>query len=285
MAVYRRGYEPYEGALTPEWGRFLVIARQAYRGVFDSKLLVTFFALCFLGPIVYAVLIYLPHNEGAIALFQSRKFLEIDASFFHHFLALQTFLGFILTVFIGPGLVASDLANNALPLYFCRPFSRVEYVTGKIAVLAILLSAITWVPGLALFVFQSKLEGAGWSWDNLYIARAIFFGSWVWILLVSLLALALSAWVKWRLVAGALILASVFVSAGIGEAVHKMLDSELGSMLNVAQDIDVLLYALFRMPSRHQLSLDNALAALAAVCALCLYLLWRKIRAYEVERS
>ncbi len=284
MAVYKRGYEPYEGKLMPEWRRFLVIARQAYRGVFDSKLLLTFFVLCFLSPVIYAVLIYLPHNEGAKALFHSDRFLAVDALFFHRFLAVQTFLGFLLTVFIGPGLVASDLANNALPLYFCRPFSRVEYVTGKIAVLAILLSAITWVPGLALFAFQAKLAGAGWSWDNLYIAWAIFFGSWVWILLVSLLALALSAWVKWRLVAGALSLASVFVSAGIGEAIHKMLGSELGSMLNIPRDIDVLMYALFRIP-RYDLSFENALTALCGVCALCLYLLWRKIRAYEVERS
>ena len=29
MAVYKRGYEAYQGELTPEWRRFLAIARQA----------------------------------------------------------------------------------------------------------------------------------------------------------------------------------------------------------------------------------------------------------------
>ena len=56
-----------------------------------------------------------------------------------------------LTAFVGPGLVSPDLANSALPLYFCRPFSRAEYVLGKCAVSVQLLSLITWVPGLILF--------------------------------------------------------------------------------------------------------------------------------------
>ena len=285
MAVYKRGYEAYQGELTPEWRRFLAIARQAYRGVFDSRLMMTFFALTFISPIVYAILIYLPHNKYAIEIFHIDRLLTIDAGFYQNFLSTQTFMGFLLVVFIGPGLVASDLANNALPLYFCRPFTRTEYVVGKLAVPAILLSAITWVPGLALFGFQSTLEGPAWFWDHLYIAGAIFLGSWIWILLVSLLALALSAWVKWRLASGALILASVFVTAGVGEMVHKLLQTEAGRLLNIAVDIHIVWYSLFRLPSQFDLSFDSAFGALAAVCALCLYLLWRKIRAYEVERS
>ena len=89
---------------------------------------------------------------------------------------------FFLTLLIGPPLVSRDLTNNALPLYLCRPFSRAEYVVGKMAVLLILLSLITWVPGLLLFLFQAYLEGGGWIAANLWIAGAIFVGSLVWIL-------------------------------------------------------------------------------------------------------
>ena len=85
------------------------------------------------------------------------------------------------------------MTNNALPLYLCRPFTRAEYVLGKMSVLLILLSLITWVPILLVFLFQSYL--AGWSWfaQNLRIAGAIFVGSWVWILLLALLSLAISS--------------------------------------------------------------------------------------------
>jgi len=32
MAVYEHTYKPYAGPLTPEWSRFLIIPRHAYRG-------------------------------------------------------------------------------------------------------------------------------------------------------------------------------------------------------------------------------------------------------------
>src|SRR4029078_3127657 len=91
------------------------------------------------------------------------------------------------------------LANNALPLYLCRPFSRSEYVIGKRPVLMFLISAITWIPGALLFLFQSYLEGAGWFANNFWIAGAVFVDSWTWIALLALWSVAISAWVKWGL--------------------------------------------------------------------------------------
>lgn len=285
MAVYKRGYEPYHGRLAPEWLRFLAIARQALRTDLDSHLLRTFLALSLVSPVVFAILTYLPHNKLAIELFHFDRLLTIDAQFFERFLSTQTFMGFLLVTFIGPGWVAGDLANNALPLYFCRPFTRTEYVVGKLATPSILLSLLTWLPGLALFAFQASLEGPAWLWQNLYIAWAIFVSSWIWILLVGLLALALSAWVKWKLAAGALIMASVFVTAGLGEMVSRLLSVETGRLLNPVLDIQVVWRSLFRLPNNTGLSFESAFGALCALCALCLYVLWRKIRAYDVERS
>ena len=77
-------------------------------------------------------------------------------------MSLQNGFAFFVTLLVGPPLVSRDLRNNALPLYLCRPFSRTEYVLGKMSVLLILLSAMTWVPQLLLFPFQSYLEGAQW---------------------------------------------------------------------------------------------------------------------------
>jgi hypothetical protein len=68
-------------------------------------------------------------------------------------------MALFLAAFVGPGQVSPDLANNALSLYLARPFSRVEYVLGKMSVLAILMSLMTWMPGLLLFGLQGYLEG------------------------------------------------------------------------------------------------------------------------------
>ena len=50
-----------------------------------------------------------------------------------------------LALLVGPQQVSRDLANNGLPLYLCRPFTRSEYVVGKMSIVVILLSTITWM--------------------------------------------------------------------------------------------------------------------------------------------
>src|ERR1700730_18676117 len=125
MAVHEHTYKPYAGPLTPEWSRFLVIPRHAYRDVFGSKLFTGFFALCFVCPLVMAILIYLHHNLTAMAIFQIdfRHVVPINGSFFQSCVGIQPFfLPCPLALLIGPPLISRDLANNALPLYLCRPF-------------------------------------------------------------------------------------------------------------------------------------------------------------------
>ena len=68
MAVYEQTYKQYLGKLTPEWSRFLIIPRHAFRDVFKSRLFTAFFIVCFLPLLVEAILIYLHHNVNALAL-------------------------------------------------------------------------------------------------------------------------------------------------------------------------------------------------------------------------
>jgi ABC-2 type transport system permease protein len=285
MAVYKRGYQPYEGTLTPQWSRFLLIARSSCRHVFDSKFMITFFVVAFIYPVVMAGLLYLPHNAGAAALLQGRRVLSPDALAFLRFLSWQGTLAFMLTGFLGPGLVAPDLANNALPLYFSRPFSRAEYVLGKMAVLAILISAITWAPGLLLFGFAAYLEGGAWLAANLWMVPALLAASWIWIVALCLLAMATSAWVRWRIAAGALIFGLFFVVAGFGEAINHSLHTRAGNLVNIAAIIRTIWRWLFGVPPDTGLSPAAALLALAAGCGACYWLLARKLRAYHVERA
>ncbi len=283
--VYKRGYEPYSGPLTPEWSRFLVIARAAYRRIFESRFVIGFFVLAYIFPLVCAVLIYLPHNLAANELFNFRKLVPIDGVFFYRYLNQQGMLAFLMTGFLGPGLVAPDLANNALPLYLCRPFSRVEYVIGKMSVLAILISVITWVPGLLLFAFNAHLEGFGWLTGNWWIAVGLFVGSWAWIVTLCFLALAMSAWVKWRIAAGALIFGIFFVAAGFGEAINHALDTKLGNLVNIVAVIQTVWHVMFRRTEAANMPLPVAWAMLLAFSGVCYLLISRKLRAYRVERS
>ena len=166
MAVYEHTYKPYAGPLTPEWSRFLVIPapRVSRRLRLEAVHRVLRVVLCVpAGDGDPDLLASQPDGDGdlpdrpARSRADQRVLLSVFRSRF------QTGLAFLLTVLIGPPLISRDLANNALPLYLCRPLSRAEYVIGKMSVLMILISAITWIPGELLFLFQSYLEGAGWA--------------------------------------------------------------------------------------------------------------------------
>jgi ABC-2 type transport system permease protein len=283
MAIYRRNYKPYAGAMTPEWSRFLVLFRYSRRNLFRSKFMTAFFVICFFNPAISAAIIYLAHSASFLAqLGLPTGMLSIDNKFFYAFISVQGVFAFLLTAFAGPGLISPDLANGALPLYFCRPFSRAEYVLGKSSVLAILLSQITWVPGLVLFIMQASLAGASWTWTHLWIAGSLVLSSLLWIAILSLLAMALSAWVKWRIVAGALLLAVMFFGAGFGEAINAVLRTQSGHFVNVAYLMGTVWNSLFQVDAEHAIPVPQAWIALLLYCAICLALLMRKVRAYEV---
>jgi ABC-2 type transport system permease protein len=305
MAVYEHTYRPYAGEVTPLWSRFLIIPRHAFKSVFQSKLFTAFFVACLIYPLIAAIIIYLPHNESAKAIMKMTigDLIPIDADFFYTFVATQGFFGFFLNLLVGPPLISRDLSNNALPLYLCRPFTRAEYVLGKMSVVVILLSAITWIPGLLLFLFQSYLGGRQWFTANLYLAGAIFLGSLVWILILALLSQAISALVKWRLAASAALLGLFFIPSVFGEIINNIFFTRWGNLLSlraVTKAVWAGMFGNFVRQTGHIQGMVNGRylnivmlepplwtdwLILFLIAAICLAVIARRVRAYEVVRG
>jgi len=303
MAVLERAYKRYEGRLASDWSRFLIIPRHAFRDVFRSKIFTGIFLLSFVFPLLWAILIYLHHNANALAIMRINvaEILPIDAWFFEFFVWFQGVTGFFLAMLIGPSQVSRDLANNALPLYLCRPFTKAEYVVGKMSIVIILLSAITWVPGLMLFGLQSSLEGWSWFSQNVWIASAIFIGSLTWILLLALLTQAISAWVKWRVASRAALLGVFFIPSAFAAIVNEIFRTRWGHIFDLQALIANIwagLFGRFQQTTGYvdrygEVHLDNVFSepplwaswlVLFLICAACLWLLSRKVRAYEVVK-
>ncbi len=156
MAVYKRNYKRYDGAITPERLRFTILPRYSFQTAFESRFFQTFFVACFVPAVVALAIIYIRANASLLRSagidLNVRNVLAVDTTFFYTLFRAQTFMTFILGMFVGPGLVSPDLVNGALPLYLSRPFSRVEYVLGKFCVFATLASLITWIPGEIIFL-------------------------------------------------------------------------------------------------------------------------------------
>ena len=225
MAVYRRGYQRYRGDLTGRWARLLVLPRFAWQRLLQQRLVVIILVVSLFWPVACGMFIYLSnHRELLFGLTPDNpQIFEINNTFFLIFMNAQSVFAVILSAFAGPSLIAPDLSNGALALYFSRPLSRVEYVLARMIVLVGVLSPVTWIPGVVLFLEQSGM--AGWTWfaDNWHLGAAIFLGFMLWILLVSLVAMASSAYVRWRIIAGALVLGVFFVLAGASELANAVL--------------------------------------------------------------
>jgi ABC-type transport system involved in multi-copper enzyme maturation permease subunit len=297
MSVYKRSYKSYTGTLTPLWSRFGVLTRYGLADVWSSRVTIVLFVLCMIPTVVGLVMIYIMNSDTVRLLLgvNPPQMLAIDNRFFAHILESQCWTSLLLIAWVGPRLMSVDLANNALPVILSRPISRAEYVLGKLVALLLLLSLLTWLPSVLLFVFQVGMSNTQWFGHNLYIVPGILGGAAVWMLVISLMSLAVASWVKWRIVATGLVFGATFVPAGIGEVFNAVLRTSWGYVLSVPYMMNLIWNKLLRVPGgidghpqyhvRADLPWLVVLIALLAIGGACLLALNTRVRAREVVRG
>jgi len=160
---------------------------------------------------------------------------------------------------------------------------------GKFIALFSSLSIVTWIPALLLFAYEGYTSPLPWVGANLRVAFGLLAGSVLWIALLSILGLALSSWVKWRMVATGCIFAAVFVPAGVGGVVSAILRTKWGLLLNVPVMMSQLWARIMGVPDSIHIGRElpnTAIASvLALVCFICIFMLNARIRAREVVRG
>jgi ABC-2 type transport system permease protein len=287
MAVYRRGYQRYTEGLTSHAARMMVIPRFSWERMLEQKFVVILIVIAMFWPLLCAGFIYLANHSELWQGFGGgfKKFLTIDGKFFAVFMNAQSVYALILASVAGPGLIAPDLANNALPLYFSRPLTRGDYIWSRMIVLLGLLSIVSIVPGMLLFGMQVGMAGGDWFWKNWNLGLAILIGFAMYISVVSLVALTSSAYVKWRVVAGALVLAFFFLLTGAAEMVNEIFRVDWGSTFNPAYAMNMVWFWLLDLdiPDNKPQPLECAIFLFALTAGL-LALLARKLRAVEVVK-
>ena len=296
MAVYKRRYAAYTGSLTPEWSRFFVLTRYAFSELFKSRFFVILLILSLVPILFFAGYIFIANNKTVQLLLPmgAADVFSVEARYFTIIMIVQTQAAFLLNCWVGPVLIAGDLTNGALPLFLSRPFSRASYVLGKLAVLGILLSSVTWVPTLLLFSLQAGLARNGWIWSHLWMIAPIVFCSAIWILMLSLLSLAASAWVKLRIVATGVIFITFFVPMGLGEMFNSIMGTYWGRLLNFSDMFRLILAQGFREQSVsgilgsmgwNEIPVPAAWGVLISLCLLSLVILNARLRAHEAVRG
>jgi ABC-2 type transport system permease protein len=262
----------------------MVLPRFAWRRLFQQRLIVLLTVLALIWPLLCAGFIYLTNHVELLKGLggEFRSFIQVNGKFFMVFMNVQAAFTIFLAALVGPGLIAPDLANNALPLYFSRPLSRFEYVLARLVVLFGTLSMITWIPGLLLFGMQVGMAGGWWFRANWTMGGAIVAGLALWVLLVSMVALASSAWVKWRVVAGGIVLAFFFILSGISVMINGVFRVTWGHALNPAWAAYRLWCALLHVDPPDGPGAATCAAVLVSIILLLALLLERRLRPVEV---
>jgi ABC-2 type transport system permease protein len=289
MAVHSHVFRPYEGVRTSLHTRWLVVARYALRDALSRKLTLVILVLAAFPLLGGAALIYLHHNLEAITILPAEMVkgitnaLPINARFFYWLLTTEGYITFVLTAAIGPRILVNDFRDNGLPLYLSRPLTRVDYVLGKAAAIAIITSLVTWVPLLLLVGLQSTLE-KGWLIANWWVVPAIVIGAWSAIALFALASLAVAAVLRRRAMAEASFVAMFLVVPLVALVVDQFLHAQWAVRFFLPAIYEALWTPLFRLQQSNELSPLGALTSLVVVLVLSSVVLLRRVRAWEIVR-
>jgi ABC-2 type transport system permease protein len=284
MAVYKRGYRRYRGPLTGRWTRFLVLPRYAWRRLYQQRLVLLLTMVALVWPVLCAGFIYLTNHVNLLQGLDKEflQFIQVDGRFFAIFMYVQGSFAVFLAALAGPGLIAPDLANNALPLYFSRPLTRWSYALARLTVLGGMLSVVTWIPGLLLFGLQVGLAGGWWFRANWTLGAGVVAGFLLWLLVLSLVAMASSAYVKWRVVAGALSLAFFFILSGVAQMIDGVFRVTWGHVLDPGWAVIRVWCALLGVAPPEGPGAGASVGALAVMVLLLVLVIERKLRPVEV---
>ncbi|HEY7326463.1 MAG TPA: hypothetical protein VH592_02410 [Gemmataceae bacterium] len=167
MPIFDQGYQHWQGPLSSRLGRWLTIARHGVRVQRNNRVLRVFLlmawlpALGLIGAVVLWGLIE-RRSESILTLFSGLPadlvqdpHLYRTAAWtlaYSYFFKIQLFFIMLLVAIAGPGLISQDLRFNALPLYFARPLTRLDYFLGKLGIIGALVASLAVGPAVFAYV-------------------------------------------------------------------------------------------------------------------------------------
>ena len=235
-----------------------------------------------------AIQIYVTTNYPQVAMFAP------TAETFRQFLEQQDFFVFIVTIYVGAGLIANDRRANALQIYLSKPLLRTEYIAGKAAILFTFLMMVTWVPAilllfvtlvpaLLLLLLQVLFAGSfAFLQKNLFLFPAITVAATLQAILATFTMLALSSLSKSSRYVGILYAGIIFFTAAIYGAMLAITGSTRLSWLSLGANLTQVVDVIFRLKPRYATPWPVSLIVILGLVALSISVLERRVRGVEV---
>jgi ABC-2 type transport system permease protein len=278
MPIHDQSYRRYKGERVSVRSAWTVIALTGIKSFVRNRKFLGVLLFAYMPFLVRMVQFYVAANFS-----QAASVLGPSTQTFRDFLEQQNFFVFVMTIYIGSGLIALDRRANALQIYLSKPLTRAEYIAGKMAILATFLVLVTLVPALLLLIGQIILSGSfAFAKANLYLFPAITLFSLLEVLVVAFAMLALSSLSTSSRYVSVMFAATMFFTDAVYGTLRGITGSTRVSWVSFTASLNQVGDAIFRLTPRYETPVVVSMIVLAALVAVSVSVLERRVRGVEV---
>ena len=275
--IHDQSYRHYGGGKAMPGRSWAVIAWAGIRTMIRKRSFMGLLIFALAPFLVRAVQMWISANYPQMAI------INPTPETFREFLEQQDFFVFVITVYVGAGLIANDRRANALQIYLSKPLMRSEYIVGKLAVLVSFLLLVTFVPGILLLLLKVAFDGNfTFLKNNIFLIPAITIGSLLQVLLASFTMLALSSLSKSARYVGILYVGITFFTAAIYGALHAITGSSRVSWISIGANVSQVVDVVFRLKPRYATPWEVSLLVIIGLIVVSISILERRVRGVEV---
>ena len=277
MPIHDQSYRHYGGTRAPVGRSWTVIAWAGIMNMIRKRTFMGILIFAWVPFVVRVVQLYVSAN------FQQAAFFAPTADTYRQFLEQQDFFVFVITVYVGAGLIANDRRANALQIYLSKPLMRTEYIAGKLAVLFVFLTLVTLVPALLLLLLQGMFAGTfAFLRNNVFLIPAITMASLIQVLLASFTMLALSSLSKSARFVGIMYVGILFFSKAVFGVLYAITGSSSVSWISFGDCLAQVVDVIFRLKPRYTTPWSVSLLVIIGLIVVSISILERRVRGVEV---
>jgi ABC-2 type transport system permease protein len=225
-----------------------------------------------------------------IKMLRDAMHMDGSADTYGDFMWTEGYIVMVVLAFAGSVIIGNDFQHNSLPFYLSKPISRRHYLFGKALAVAVLVNAMTTVPGIALFLEYGFID----TWDYYIDSARLLFGILAYgaalTVTLTLLLLVTATWLR-RTVPLVMVWTALFV---LSRLIHRWLVDQLRldpqwRLLDIWNNMYLFgqwcfgkEHHLLRPTNQEQPPYWQATVVMVAVCVVCFVYLRKRVRAVEV---
>jgi ABC-2 type transport system permease protein len=276
--IHDQSYRHYGGGKAVPGRSWLVIAWAGIKTIIRKRAFMGLLIFAWVPFVVRAAQMYISANYP-----QAASVLGATPETFRQFLEQQDFFVFIITVYVGAGLIANDRRANALQIYLSKPLMRSEYIAGKLAVLFGFLIFITLIPAMLLLFLKVMFDGNfSFLKANLFLVPAITIAALLQVTLASFTMLALSSLSKSARYVGILYVGITFFTSAIYGVLYAITGSSRVSWISIGANVAQVVDVVFRLKPRYATPWQVSLLVIIGLVVVSISVLERRVRGVEV---